>query len=154
MRALKLVLLSGCLLTLVGILALRSFSRASLESVGVVLVGQSTNEAKVRFALLEITNQGPYRICLPDSCSVQTGATSKWVYTRTTDLWLEPSKATCISVPAPGSSNEWRVSVGYYAESPWNRLKMRLGASRLEPKLPRGLVSVKGAAVLSPWIAR
>ncbi len=154
MRALKLVLIFGCLLTAVAILGVRRFSRAGLDSVGVVLVGASTNEAKVRFAVLQITNRSPYRVCLPDSCSVQTGATSKWVYIHTTDLRVEPGKATCISVPAPGSSNEWRVSVGYYAESPWNRLKMRLSASRLEAKLPRALVSVKGAAVLSPWIAR
>jgi hypothetical protein len=151
MRALKLILF-GCLLTLVGIMALRSFSRARLETVGVVLVGQSTNEAKIRFALLQITNQGPYRIYLPDSCSVQTGATSKWIYTQTADLWVEPSKATSISVPAPGSTNEWRVSVGYVVESPWNRLKARLVASRLEPALPRGVVSVKGEVVVSSWI--
>ena len=154
MRALRQVVISSCLLALVGIPALRRFSRAGLDSVDVVLVGQTTNEAKVRFAVLQVTNQSPYRICFPDSCSVQTGATSKWIYTSTTNLWLLPGKAISISVPAPGSSNEWRVSVGYYPESPWNRLKMRLSASGLEPELPRGLLSVKGAAVLSPWIAR
>jgi hypothetical protein len=79
MRALKIGSLSGCLLAVVGILALRSFSRDSLERVSVVLVGQTTNEAKLRCAQLEITNRGPYRIYLPDSCSVQTRATSKWV---------------------------------------------------------------------------
>jgi hypothetical protein len=154
MNARRRVLVTCFVLTAIAMLSLHGVSRARSDNLGVVVTGQGTNLAGVRLGFLQITNRGPYPINLPDSCSVQVRGTSKWIDTPTTNLWLEPGKAASISVPAPASSSDWRVGVGYYTESPWNRLKMRLGASSIGPKLPGGVVTVSGAAVWSPWIAQ
>ena len=152
MRRLSLISFSVCLLAVAGILGLRGCSRFNSENVGIALIGKSTNQANVSFAVLQVTNPGPYRIYSPDACRVQTGATSKWVYVHTSDLWVEPGKTASVSVPVTGWSNQWRVSVGYIVETPWNRMKGRLGASSLEPRLPRQLVSVRSGEAVSGWI--
>lgn len=153
MRTSRLILGAGCVLIGVLILVSRGLSRAGLDSLDVVVSRQSTNEVGARLAVLQITNRGAYRICLPDGCSVQSRGTSQRVYTPTTNLWLNPSDVVSIQVPAPDPPViGYRVAVGYYSESPWNRLKIWLSSSLLGPKLPAALVRVKGAEVWSPWM--
>lgn len=171
MSALKRVLLVGCVLTALATLAMWRLSRADLGNVEVVVASHGTNEAGVRFAILQVTNPGPYRIALPGLILVQPRGASKAVPNPAkmlvpppnlstmvaipgTDFWLEPGKAREISVPAPASSIEWRANVDYYAYSPWNRVKMALSASRFGPKLPDILVTVQSREVSSPWIGQ
>ena len=154
MRTSRLILVTSCVLIAVLLLASFGTSREGLGSLDVVVTGQSTNEAGARFAVLQITNRGAYRICLPDSCSVQSIGSPRRVYIPTTNLWLNPSDVVSIQAPAPDlPGSGFRVAVGYYSESPWNRFKMRLSSSLLGPKLPSALVRVKGTEVWSPWMA-
>ena len=51
-------------------------------------------------------------------------------------------------------TTDWCGLVHYYRESPWNRVKMRLGASSIAGRLPSDLTSVVGQVVKGPWVGK
>jgi hypothetical protein len=152
MRRLKTILALVGVLVAVVIVALLGFSHAESGHLGVVVAGRTTNNVGAVLAVLEITNRSPYRVCLPDSCSVESKGLPGSVSVPTVDVWIKPGDIARLPVLAPQVTAEWRVAVGYYSESPWNRFKNRLSSSSLGRKLPNGLVSVQGGMEWSPWI--
>jgi hypothetical protein len=153
MRLLRLALIVSCLVALVVALAVLTASPAGVRSVTLAIADQGANETGLRTVLLQITNHGPYRICYPDGFHLLAKGAARPVYIPTTNLWLRPGEGANLSVPLPGITADWRGAVSYYVESPWNRIKMRLGSSALGRRLPSVVTTVQGAEVLSPWFS-
>jgi len=147
----KRLLIVACLMAAT-LLALWAESRAGTGTLTLAIVDQGTDKAGRRSALLLITNDGPYRICYPDGFFVQTRAAVSGTYVRTTNLWLNPGDDATILVTLPVITTDWRGVVSYYAESPWNRIRMRLSSSPIGQRLPSAFSTVRGAEVKSQWM--
>jgi hypothetical protein len=152
MRRRKLVVTVGCLLACGAMLVTWVASRSGMHSLTLAIVDRGTNGAGLRSVLLLLTNGGPYRICYPDGFFVQTRGAARPVYVPTTNLWLEPGDDATIQATLPSSPTDWCGVVSYYAESPWNRIKMRLSSSSIGGKLPSAFTTVRGAELKSPWM--
>jgi hypothetical protein len=154
MRLLKILALVGVVLVFALLISGWKLSTAGKGSLSFMIVDLGPNPAGQRKVLLQITNVGPYVVFSFDGFFVENQGPPNWTNISTTDLRLNPGEAAEIPVLLPGSTKTWRGHVTYYAESPWNQLKLRLGMSSFGPRLPMGLVSVQGAEETSPWFAQ
>ena len=162
MRVRRIQLFAACILATV-LLAMWAASRAGSGTLTIMragsanltleIVDQRNDKAGDHSVLLLITNKGPYRICYPDGFFVETRGAVGRAYIPTTNLWLAPGAGTTLPVVIPAMATDWRGVVSYYVESPWNRIKMRLGSSPIGPMLPSAISAVQGAEVRSQWMS-
>lgn len=153
MHTRKVVLIVACISIVAALVWIRTESNAGAGGLTLAIVDRGINKSGDHIVLLQITNRGPYRICYPDSFSVQTRDTPREAYLATTNLWLDPGEGANVSVSLfPSITSDWRGVVSYIVESPWNRFKMRVGASSIGKRLPPSLTAVQGTVVRSPWI--
>ena len=149
----KLLLIVACLLAAT-LLAMWGVSRAGVGTLNLAIVDQGTDKTGCHSVLLLVTNDGPYRICYPDGFFVQTRTAAGGAYVPTTNLWLNPGDNATILVALPAITTDWCGVVSYYAESPWNRMKMRLSSSPIGQRLPSAFSTVRGAEVKSQWMRK
>jgi len=150
MRTRSLLLIVACLLA-AALLAMWAASRAGAGTLAIAIVDHRTDKSGAHSVRLLITNDGPYRICYPDGFFVETRGVPGRAYVPTTNLWLDPGDHAAIQVALPVIAGAWCGVVSYYAESPWNRLKMRLSSSSIGGRVPSAFSTVQGAEVKSPW---
>lgn len=150
----RIVLTVGCLLLCAAAVGTWKASRSDDPLLSLGIVDQGTNQAGQRSVTLLLTKVGASRICYPDGFEVQARGARMPVYVPTEWLWLEPGEEAEIRVALPPMTTNWCGLVHYYRESPWNRVKMRLGAASFAGRLPSDLTSVGGQVVKRPWMGK
>lgn len=154
MRTRKVVLIIGSLLSVATLVWMWTGSHAGAGNLTLSIVDHGTDQAGLHTVLVQITNQGPYRICYPDGFFVQTRGATMTTHVPTTNLWLDPGEGANVSVSIPSITADWCGVVSYIVENPWNRLKMSVGTSAMGRKLPPFVTAVRGAQVRSSWIRK
>lgn len=154
MRTRKIAILVVCLMACAALVVTWTASRPGVGTLTLAIVDQGTDDTGLHSVLLLVTNAGPYRICYPDGFFVRTKGAARETYVPTTNLWLDPGAGATIVAGLPSIATDWYGAVSYYEESPWNRIRMRLAASSIGPRLPSAFVTVQGAEVRGPWMIK